>query len=347
MHSFFQNKFVRFGLIGISGLAFVFIAIIILFIIQNSLTSSTGFSGGDTKFYGPTASMGAPSFSNSLSGRGAMMQDSVSMMEVDSTYYYPPVPTPGGYTSGLESYETSSYKVFARTKEFDALCGTLTTLKGDTKIHFKTLTSSTNNCYATFFVAEEKVGSVLTTLTSYRGVEVTRDTESVTRHKAQLESQTSIVQQQLTSVQRSLTAAETQFDEIAAFAKTSNSPETLAQAIREKLTMIDTLTQRKISLTDQLNNLYQQAADLNERLDVVQFDVNITRAIPLVTDKYERQWDQAWENLQDEFTSTLIGITASFGVFLLWMLRLGLYLLILIVVLRGFWKFANVVWMKW
>lgn len=340
MQSLLQNKFVRFGLFGIGTLFGLFV---LLLIVMNMLTTSTGLSGTDIG-YTPT---GTPTFNNSLGRDSMMMQDSEGMMEAESSYYYPPVPAPDGYTSGLESYETSSYLVTAHTKEFDALCDTLTTLKRDAQIHFRTLTSSTNNCYATFFVAEEKVESVLATLTAYRGVEVTRDTESVTRHKQRLESQTAILEQQLARVESSLTAAQTQLDRLNQVFNSSDDVTRLSSEVTKSLQYIDQLTQRKINLISQLDNIYQQSADLAERMEVVQFDVNIIRAIPLITNKYERQWDQAWEDLKDEFTNTLIGITAFFGVFLLWILRFGLYLLVLIVVLRGLWKFGKVVWKKW
>lgn len=345
MQSFLQNKFIRFGLIAVGVLFVIFIT---LFFIANLLTQSTGLGSGGRDYTG----VSSPTIPGNSFGRDAMMKSSDgmmggSMMEAESSYYYPPVPTPDGYTSGLESYETSTYAVSARTKEFDALCDTLATLKGDQQIHFKTLTSSINNCYATFYIPEEKVGEVLGTLTAFRGVEVTRSTESVTRHKQQLESQTQVLEQQLASVSRTLAATEVQFDEIAAFARSANDASTLSKTIREKLSLIEQLTQQKISLTAQLSNLYQQAADLNERLDVVQFDVNVSRAIPLVTGRYERLWDQAWEDLKDEFTDTLIGVTAFFGIFLLWVLRAGLYLLVLIVLARGLWKFGKIVWKKW
>ncbi len=338
MQSLLQNKFVRLGLFGIAALFGLFV---LLLIITNLLTTSTGLSSTDIGY----APAGIPSFSNSL-GRDAMMDESM-VMEAESSYYYPPVPTPDGYTSGLESYETTSYNVTARTKDFDALCGAVAGLKADPQIHFRTITSNLNNCYATFFVAEEKVESVLATLTGYRGVEVNRNTESVTRHKQQLESQTAILQQQLARVDSSLTAAQAQLDRLNQVFNSSDEVTRLSSEVTKSLQYIDQLTERKIRLISQLDDIYQQSADLAERMAVVQFDVRIARATPIVIDKYERQWDQAWEELKDTFTETLIGLTAFFGIFLLWVIRIGLYLLVLIVLGRGLWKFGEVVWKKW
>ena len=176
---------------------------------------------------------------------------------------------------------------------------------------------------------------------------MTRNTQSVTRHREQLQSRTSILRQQLASVERSLSIAETEFDEIAAFAREANDAVTLASAIREKLSLIDTLTQRKISLTSQIDSLLQQAADLEEQLNVVQFTVNIQRSYPLFPNETSRKWEQAWGELDNQFTDTLIALTAFFGIFLLWTVRITLYALVGIVVIRGLWKFIRFVWKKW
>lgn len=340
MHSLFQNKFVRFGLFGVGGLVVVFVALVLLALL-NASRSGTGLSS-DGMYYAPSA----PSFSNSL-GRGMMMDESVSMESVDSSYYPYPEPAPGGYTTGLESYETTAYSVSARTKDFDGLCGTVAGLKTDPQIHFKTITSDLNNCYVTFYVAEEKVNEVLAALTSYRGVEVDRNTQSVTRHKEQLESQTAILEQQLVRVESSLTAAQAQLERLNQIFNTSDEVTRLSSEVTKSLQYIDQLTQRKIDLLSQLDNLYQQSADLAERMKVIEFDVRVARAIPLSLDKYERQWDQAWEDLKDEFTTTLIGLTAFFGIFLLWVVRAALYLLVILVLIRGLWKFGKWLWGKW
>ena len=227
------------------------------------------------------------------------------------------------------------------------MCAKLSELKADSEIHFKSLSAATNNCHATFYVTEEKVADTLAQLQDFRNVEITRDTSSVTRHKQQLESQTVIIQQQLSRTESTLAAAEQQLAQLNALFATSDEVTKLSAEVTNSLRYIDQLTQRKINYLSQLDDLYQQAADLNERISVVQFDVHIVRAVPIYTGKYERQWDAAWEELHEVFTDTMIGLTAFFGVFLLWAIRLTIYLLVIIVFTRGLWKFAQWLWSKW
>lgn len=330
MHPFLQNKYIRFGLIALSLLVVLLVALAAAF---SLLTSSTGHSEST---YAPSSY--APASDAALDREVAPNTKTASFV---------PEPTAGEYTGALEAYETTSYRIAAVTKDFDELCASLTTLKASADIHFEDLTTTTNHCHATFYAEAPDVPGVLETLQQFRGVEVTRNTKSITRHRQQLQSQTDILQQQLMSVERSLATAESQYDDIATFARENNDAATLSQAITEKLRIIDQLTQRKINLTNSLDRLYQQSADLEKRLDVTQFTVQATRLNPIHPNETARQWEQAWEELQDTFTSTLIGLTAVFGVFLLWTVRIALYLLVALVFVRGLWKFAQLLWRKW
>jgi hypothetical protein len=254
MHPLFQNKFVRLGLVAIGALISLFI---VLFVLTNLSSNSLGLKGDTVGVgYAPMA----PSYQNSM-GRDALLGgDEGMIVQTESSFYYAPEPLPDGYTSGLESYETTNYSISARTKEFDALCGALAALKNDPQIHFKNLTSSINSCYATFYVAPEKVEGTLHTLTAFGGVEVNRNTESVTRHKQQLESQTAILQQQLARVESSLTAAQTQLDRLNQVFNSSDEVTRLSGEVTKSLQYIDQLTERKIRLISISNRRTSQSA---------------------------------------------------------------------------------------
>lgn len=341
MAPIFKNKYVRF--VG-GGILLVIVVLLLAAFLLASMNSarSTGLSvsnyGGDMigadMAYAPEMMRG---------GDGATMESAQALIAPAPDYYPAPTPT-GGYTSELEKYETTDYSVSARTKQFDELCGTLSTLKADQRFDFRSLNSSLNSCNAVFYTEERFAGEVIPQLQQFDGVTISRNTQSVTRHREQLQSRTQILQQQLVSVSRSLAVAETQFDEIADFARANNDASAFSEAIQEKLRLVDTLTNRKISLTSQLDSLYQQSADLEKRLGVVQFSVNVQRSYPLNPNKDSRKWEQAWEDLGDSYTDTLIGLTAFFGIFLLWTVRIALYLLIVLIVVRLLWKFVKFIW---
>lgn len=335
--------FVKKHFIHIVGGAFVvFVILVMLAVVLGSLNSARNLGSHSTGLVSNDMAMMEVSAPQAPAMGRAMMADGDF---AESLEYYPePIPTPGGYTSGLERYETTQYNLSARSRGFDQLCESLETLKAEETIHFKHINTGLNRCDARFFVEEGRVAGVLAQFENNRDVEINRNTESVTRHKERLESQSTIVRQQLASVERTLAEAEVAYDEIVAFARANKDSETLSNAINNKLRQIDQLTSRKINLTSQLDNLAQQAADLNERLDVVEFYASFTRANPIQIGKYDRMWEQAWDELRDRFTGTLIGLSAFFGVFLLYVLQYGLYLLVLIIVARFGWKLVRKIW---
>lgn len=334
-----KNKYVKF----VGGGILLVIAVLILAAFLLASMNSARSTGLSVSNFDRGVVANDLASAPEMGGGGAMMESAQALRAPVADYYPTPVPT-GGFTSELEKYETTDYSVNARTKQFDALCDTLVTLKADDRFDFRSLNSSLNNCNAVFYTDERYAGEIVPQLQQFDGVTISRTTNSVTRHREQLQSRTQILQQQLASVSRSLAAAETQFDEIADFARANNDASSLSEAIQKKLRLVDTLTNRKISLTSQLDSIYQQSAELEERLGVVQFSVNVSRSYPQSPNQDSRKWEQAWEALSDSFTDTLIGLTAFFGIFLLWTVRIGIYLLVVLIVVRLLWKFVRFIW---
>lgn len=327
---FLQNRYLKFIGIGIIGCIVLAIASVSLL---SLMATSTGLSDSyyQADFgYGESADIGRSH--NTVPSEIA---------------YAPSQPTITGDISKLETYETTSYIVSGRVTEFDDFCDTLASLKTANANSFKSLKRQTNKCSAVFYTTEQNATDVLATLQNYSGVEFSRDTSSVSRHKQRIESQTAIYVQQLRSVDATLLSTERQFDEIIAFARENNDAAIFASTVKEKIALIDTLTQRKIRLTQQLEQMYQQSADLAERIGQIEFSVQVHRSQTLNINKTERMWEQAWGDLFDTYTETLIGITATFGIFLLWTVRVSLYLIVAIIALRALWKFGRFFWSKW
>lgn len=339
MPSLFQNRYVKFIGLGVAVLFGGLVLLAILGALLGSLSHSTGL---DSRSYNTLSvpQMGySPSFSNE------MAMESADAIYDDGGYY--PEPIPSGYTAELETYETTTYTVSGRTKQFDEACATIADLKADPNIHFQSINTDTNYCRASFYVGEVEAAAVVDTLSGFKGIELTRDTSSVTRHRQQIQGRTSILQQQLRRVEQTLSAAEAQLARLNSRFQTTDEVVELSGEVTRSLQFIDQMTNKKINLISQLDNMYQQAADLEARMDVVAFSLNISRSNPLYPSKYEQQWERAWESLQDAYHETLMALTAFFGIFLLWVFRIAIYSLVLIVIIRGLWKFVKLVWSKW
>lgn len=321
-----------------------FVLIVLAFTMVVSLYSNTSLT-----------SISYDSYSSNQIAPGVPMYDETTSRgvggghasnEVALDYYPSPIPPSTGYVPGLEEYETTDYTVHGRVRNLDEVCGMLGTLKTDESVHFRSFSESTNNCSATFYVHEDEAETTRAKLAEIPGIDISRVTESVTRRRSVLKDQTMILREQLTSVEQTLIEAERQYDEITDVARASSDASALTEAIRDKLSMVDMLTQRRIQLTSQLQNTEQQAMDLDERIGHVGFYVYLTRTYAIDTERTARQWEAAWQLLKEEFTAVLIGFSAYLGVFILRALQFAFYGLILIAFARFLWKIVRVIW-RW
>lgn len=321
----------------------------ILLVLSNMFTSGVRIKSGSESL---VSIPGAP--------MGHTQTASYDMVESEMAYYdggydgygggnsYMPAPLPPadptGYMPNLEGYETTDYNVTARTKAFDEACSLLNNLKARDDIHFKYLSEDENYCSTNFYVEEGKEDGVVEQLKGISNVEISRVTNSVTRQRQRLQTESDILAQQLASVEATLTEAERQYSELTEVAWAANDAAALTEAIRDKLNMIENLNQRRISLVSRLQSFAQRSAELEERIGVVAFNVSITRANPSNSQYKDSLWEEAWDELDDAVTSFLIGLTAYFGIFLLRVVQYVIYGIVLLVLFRFGWKLLQQIW---
>ena len=333
MKKVLKNKYLKF----VSTVIVVMVVLAILgSVLISLLTSNIGLSGD------------SDSFGEAQMDRASINLEYAAPMSVkvgsDIESYIQPTPNTGNYTSDLESYETTSYGISGDTKEFDRVCSSLESLKDSPNVHFKSLNITKNRCSAILYSEESEVDRILWELAGYDDVDYTRNTISVTRHKQQIEGQTQILQEQLKNVNRSLVSTEQQYNELAELAKENNNADALSTAIKQELSQMKSLTNEKINLTSQLDRIYQQAADLQARLDVVEFSVNISRQNVIDSDKYEDVWSNTWNQLKDSFNNTLVNLTFILASFLLYVIQFVVYALILIYIAKYLWRLTRWIW---
>tara|TARA_B100000745_G_scaffold299347_1_gene249982 strand:- start:4244 stop:5287 length:1044 start_codon:yes stop_codon:yes gene_type:complete len=258
--------------------------------------------------------------------------------------YIQPIPDPSPYVPELEKYETTDYRVSARTRQFDEACSLLRALKADTRIDFKSISEGLNRCSGTFYADEAQSAWVLDKLNGIAGVEINRQTVSVTRHRENLQTEAGVLREQLAVVERTLTQAESQYEEITEVARVASDASALTEAIRDKLSMIKTLNNERIQLLARLRSISQQSSDLEERIGVVAFSASFTRSYPVDLDENSRKWEAAWENLNDAFIDFMMAFTVNLGIFLLKVIQYVVYGLILLVFVRVGYRVVRRLW---
>ena len=325
-------KFLKYGLIGggvILGLALILmlgLAFLNTFAVSTGL-ESTGTSGG----FAPQSMEVATDAAYETSR---------------STYPSPdPSPTPGGYIDDLEGYELTDYTGRATTDRFAEACATLRTLKADSRFHFRSLRERTNTCRATFFASEADATAARGELATIADLRLARETRSVTALRARVASEIELIRSRLSSIQRTIREAETDYDELRALARDERDTASLTKAITDKVTTLEMLRQRELQLIKQLTARERHAQELAERIGMAQFSITIDRRIP-ITDEDEHRWARAWEQFTDQLAFMRIALTAYLGIFILWVVQTTIYLAIVLVFVRGLWAAGRYLWRR-
>lgn len=343
MPPLFTHPYVKWPLIGFAGFIGLTILIAALLFIR-TLFSGYGMLDGysNNSFFKYTTedmAMAEPAF------MGRSLATNEMTIDVVEDYYEPPyISEPTGTISTLEQYETTNYYMNGSIKSFDETCGMLEQMKAEERYIFKNLNSDLNYCSATFFAAPEAVDSAIALFSNIAGVTISRNTQSVSKHREQLLSQQDIITEQLSVVTATLTEAKTAYDDIALFARQSGDAIAYSTAIDTKLRQIEQLSQRQINLTSQLDRIAQQSADLQEHIGMVEISASFSRAYQIDTGRDTYAWAEAWQQLKDAWTQTGIGFTAYVGIFILYAIQAVFYFFIILLVARFGWKGIKRVW---
>ena len=296
-----------------------------------------GLSGGD---FATTNSMpqSAPATDSQRAPSGVVSESAPHNGEVS---------TPPSTDAYFQQYETTDYIVSARSRSFSTLCATLESLRDDGGADFRSFDQRDNTCRAEFFVQQEEVDRVLEQFAQYPEVLIQTQINSVTARYTTLTNELTVMQEQLAETETFIETTQMMYDEVIDVARENNDAAALSAAIDSSIQQIDRLRQRQINLANHIRNLERQQSELSERIDRVRFSVQFSRTVPLQTGMVEQKWQEAWRDLKDTFTETSIGLTTGLGVFLLWVIRIGIYIVFVIVLLRLLYGFGRYVWQRW
>ena len=252
------------------------------------------------------------------------------------------LPTPQGPSTGsftrLQAYETTDYTVSASLRSIDTLCNQLEFLRADENTQFRSLTRNEQSCRAHFFVEENQVDQLLQYFNSIRGVQIDRNTHSVTTLREQVTSELDSLRTQLARLETTISEAEVGFDEAIAFARTESDATALAQAVNEKTNTLNNLYQQQLFLNAQIQEVARRSQDLNERIGLVGFSIRFTSLTRANTNRQDRAWAHAIEILEDRLIDFQTGVTIGLFIVLLWIIQITIYGVLLFIILFGLWK---------
>lgn len=276
------------------------------------------------------------------------LESDFSMVRSSPVSTHSPTPASGQPVTQelLQDFETTDYQLYLRTQNLESACAVLSDLRQDNRTDFRNINLRENSCTATFYVAEAHVEAVLTILKEINNLQIEKTTRSITRQRQQVSSSLEIAQRHLSEVENLLEQTRASYAELANSARADRDSDTLTKIIRDQVEMIDMLTGRQHQLSQQVNHLYRQQQDLEERLGMIEIRASFTRLFSTDPHSASRRTEEAKDLLQETVTTFKLAMTSFLGVFLLWLLITSFFSLFIILAIRLLWRFIKLVWKR-
>lgn len=291
----------------------------------------------------------SPSYGGGMKGyaESSASYDNRMPMELSVRNVMPILPPrPGTTGNDAEAYEVTDYNASIETRNSEKTCAEIKELKALAYVIFENASESEHYCSYTFKVEHARAAEVLASVKALGPKDITENTNTIKQQIEDFTSQTTILQKKRDAIDKTLEGAIRSYDEITALATRTQNAEALAKIIDSKIGIIERLTQERININEQLDQLSRAKADQLDRLKYTYFSVNA----------YENKFfdgeaiKDSWKLAVQEFirtTNTIIqSITIGLAGFLLWLLPILVYALFALLIAKYGWRGALYLWKK-
>ena len=323
----------------------VLFALVILVKVANLPMGGGSIGGFGTIMQGiPSASpmYDSASYAEGSASYGGSMTKGLSVRNV-----MPILPPRAGATGNTaEAYEVTDYNARVETRDIKKTCGQVKELKDLMYVIFENASESDKQCYYTFKVEHERVTEILSIIKALDPKDLTENTNTIKQLVDDFTSQTDILKKKRDSIDKTLDSALRSYDEITALATRTQNAEALAKIIDSKIGIIERLTQERINISAQLDQLARAKEDQLDRLKYTYFNVNVYENTFFDGESLKDSWKAAVKDLVRTLNTVLLSVTVGLAGFLIWLLPLLLYAFIVLIIAKYSWRVVKNIWAK-
>lgn len=325
--------------------AVIFLAVILLTFAYRMIGSTLTpiFRGGPLS---TIMAPGMPAFESAQSDRDGSSSYGEGIMPQLSIRNISPIPPQGGAGSDLEAYEVTTHSAYIETGDLKRTCASIADLKSRDYVIFESANTYDRGCSFVFKVERERAEEILTAIKSYDPKEISANTQTIKRIVDDFTSETEILEKKKETIEKTLLDATRAYEEITALAARAQDVETLAKIIDSKIRIIERLTQEQINVNEQLDRLSRAKADQLDRLDYTYFSVSVVENKFVDGENLKDSWKAAVKQFVRDINQIAQEISIGLVALLFVVLQYGLYLVLLLVVAKYGWKFAQYLWKK-
>ena len=270
------------------------------------------------------------------------------MMDTLSVRNISPIFPPNVGTSGndAEAYEVTDYNASIESSDVAKTCGIIKGWKTLSYVIFENASESEKQCYVTFKVEHAHVAEVLSEVKALDPRDLSQNTSTIKQQIEDFTSRAEILEKKRSSIDKTLESALRAYDEITTLATRTQNADALAKIIDSKVGIIERLTQERININAELDELARGKERELDRLTYSYFNINVYENKFFDGEAIVDSWKATLKTFVQTVNAVVQSITLGLLAFILWLLPILLYALILLLIAKYSWRFVKNLWMR-
>lgn len=256
----------------------------------------------------------------------------------------PPAPDDEFVDQNAEKFEVEDWYVSYRPSSKTKICDAVAALKADPEIIFTSANTGDYNCNYEFKVAKVKAETVLAQLRDLKPDELNRSVYTIQKTVEGMTDELTIQKNKLAEIEKTLQAAQRDYDELSQLAKEKQDIESLTKLIDLKLSSIEKLSQQRLEISEQITRLEKARAEQLEKLRYTNFHVSVQEDRFIDWKQIVDSWKQQVQQLVRDFNEILQSLSVGLVNFGLQAVRALIYLFLAVGLLRLTWGGVKKIW---
>lgn len=245
-----------------------------------------------------------------------------------------------------EEFEITRYSATIETRQLDKTCSLVAGLKAREDVIFESASEYSRGCGYIFKVKRDRAGEILAVIKELNPKELSESTYTIKKLVDDYTSETEILRKKLLSIDETLEKAVNAYDDITALAARVQDVESLAKIIDSKISIIERLTQERISINSQLERIERLKSEQLDRLEYTYFNVDVIESKFVDGKNLKDSWKTAIKEFMNDINQSAQDITVNLVAFLFRALQYAIYFAVLLVVVKYGWQFVKYFWKK-
>ncbi len=325
-----------FGVV-VLGLIVLYVAFGVVGSILPSSSSSRQYAA--TGFGNDSLSLGGGSFFESA----GIMDKSLSNFSLSSRNV---IGNNADFSPGSdnEDFEVTEYRATIETIKLERACDTIMSLKEKKYVIFESSNKGNNNCNFKFKVEKDSAEEILAVIESLNPRELNERIETIKKQIDDFTNTEEILKRKLKTIEDTLSSAVSSYNEISRVATQARDANSLASIIESKIKIIERLSQEKINISVQLENIGRMKAEKIDKLEYTYFNINIYENKYVDLNALKDSWKRSIKSFVVDMNGIFQDLSIGLVTLVAYTFQYLLYLLMIVLTGKYVWKLFKRIW---